>query len=185
MGMPQERCRRRLDQLQLDTERRLPRRQLRPVGDPEQMRVDRNRRLAKGRVEHDIGGLAPDPGQRLQARPVARYFAPKPLDQHLRQGDDMLRLGVEQPDRLDEAAHPFLTQLDHRQRCTCYREQLPCRNIYADVGCLRRQRHRDQQRVGRRPLQLAFGLWVKLGQPPVKFERIGLVHNAATTSAIE
>src|SRR6185437_12125929 len=36
------------------------------VRNPESMRVDGDRALAKGDVEHDIGGLAPDAGERLK-----------------------------------------------------------------------------------------------------------------------
>ena len=39
------------------------------------MRVDRNGRLAERHVEHDVRGLAPDAGQRLQRRALSRHLA--------------------------------------------------------------------------------------------------------------
>ena len=51
----------------LDLARRPARRQPGAVADAEQMRVDGDGRLAEGDVEHDIGGLAADAGQRFRA----------------------------------------------------------------------------------------------------------------------
>ena len=65
-----------------DGERGLARRQPGAVGDPKNMRVDRDGRLAKRDVQHHIGGLAPDPGQPLQGLAVARHDAAMLLDQH-------------------------------------------------------------------------------------------------------
>ena len=50
------------------TSSRLARREARAVGDAEEMGVDRDGRLAEGRVEDDVGRLAADPGQRFQRR---------------------------------------------------------------------------------------------------------------------
>jgi hypothetical protein len=43
--------------------------------DAEDMGVDRDGRFAEGDVQHHIGGLAADPGQRLQRLAVARHLA--------------------------------------------------------------------------------------------------------------
>ena len=45
------------------------------VGDPEDMGVDRDGRLAERDVEHDIRGLAPDARQSLERLALARHLA--------------------------------------------------------------------------------------------------------------
>ena len=50
------------------------------VADSEDVRVDRERLLAERGVEHDIGGLAANPGQRLQLHAGARDLAAVPVD---------------------------------------------------------------------------------------------------------
>ena len=45
------------------------------VADAEHVGVDRERLLAESSVEHDVGGLAADPGQRLQFLASARDLA--------------------------------------------------------------------------------------------------------------
>ena len=69
----------------LDLERIFPDRQTRAVADAEHMRVDRHGRLAEGDIEHDIGGLAADAGQRFQLLARARHLATMLGDQFLRQ----------------------------------------------------------------------------------------------------
>ena len=51
-----------LEQLFLHLDDILARRQACPVGQPEYMRVDRDRRLAKRGVQHNICGFAADTG---------------------------------------------------------------------------------------------------------------------------
>ena len=66
-----------------DFQRRLSRRQAGAVGNPEDMGVDGDGRLAEGDVEHHVGGLAPDPRQCLELLPVAGNLAPVFVDQDL------------------------------------------------------------------------------------------------------
>src|SRR5450759_704824 len=49
-----------------DLERRLAGRQAGAIADAKNVGIDRDGRLAEGDIEHDIGGLAPDPRQFLQ-----------------------------------------------------------------------------------------------------------------------
>ena len=42
---------------------------------PEHVRVHRQRRLAEGGIEHDIGGLAADAGQGFQRLALVRHLA--------------------------------------------------------------------------------------------------------------
>ena len=62
-------------EVHLDLERRLAGRQPGPVADAEDVRVDRDRRLAERDIEHDICGLAPDAGQRFER--LARAAEPR------------------------------------------------------------------------------------------------------------
>ena len=65
------------------------------VADPEDVGVDRERFLAERGVEHDVGGLAADSGERLQLLSRAGDLTAVIADQRLRQRDDVLRFGVE------------------------------------------------------------------------------------------
>ena len=76
----------RLERL-LDRERRLARGEPGAIGDPENMGVDRDRRLAEGHVQHHVGGLASNPRKRLQGHPITRHLAAMLLDQNAAQGD--------------------------------------------------------------------------------------------------
>ena len=62
-------------QLQLDLERVLAGREPGAVADAEDVGVDRDGRLAEGDVEHHVGGLAADAGQRLQRLARVRHLA--------------------------------------------------------------------------------------------------------------
>ncbi len=106
----------RLVQLQLDRQHRLALGQAGAVADAEDVRVDREGLVAESGVEHDIGGLAPDTGQSLQIGALLWHLAAIVVDQHLRQGDDVLGLGVEQADRLDMGFEPLLAQIEHLLR---------------------------------------------------------------------
>lgn len=50
-------------QCSLDLERGFARCKARPIGGTKDGRVDRDRQFAESNVEHDVGGLAPDPGE--------------------------------------------------------------------------------------------------------------------------
>jgi hypothetical protein len=93
-----------LSSFQLDRERRLARREAGAVADAEDMGVDREGFRAEGGVHHDIGGLAADAGQGVQHVAVLRNLAAEIAHQNFGQGDDVLRLGVEQADGLDVLA---------------------------------------------------------------------------------
>jgi len=114
----------------------LARREAGAVADAEDVGVDRERLLAERGVENDVGGLAADSGQRLQRVAGARDFAAIVADQRFAQRDDVLRLGVEQADRLDRLAQPLLAELDHLPRRLDVQKQGLGRDIDAGVGRL-------------------------------------------------
>ena len=113
MGMQHEFRRDYLLQPQFDLERRVARRQSGAVADAEHMGIDRHGVLAKGHVEHDIGGLAPDAGQRLHLGAGARHLAAEFGDQLFRQRDDVPGLVAIEPDGLDVLAHFLFAELQH------------------------------------------------------------------------
>jgi len=113
----------------------LARREAGAIADAEHVRVDRERLFAKGRVEHDVGGFPPDTGKRLQFLPSPRNFAAVIADQRFGKGDDILRLGVEQADRLDRVAKMFFPEINHLLRSfDAFEERAGC-----DIdACIRR-----------------------------------------------
>ena len=175
----------RLFQLELNLTRILARREAGAVADPEDVRIDRERLFIEGGVEDDIGGLSADARQFLQLFASAWDLAPMIADQCLRQGDDVLRLRVEQPDRLDRLAQPFLAQRDHLLGRFHALEQRPGRDIDARVGRLRRQHHGDEQSIRIGVFQLGCWGWILLGQSAEEFEYLRAVHRLSTTSRIE
>jgi len=133
-----ERLRNDLVELGLDLVGSLAAREAGAVADAEHMGVDCERLLAPRGVEHDIGGLAADPGERLELVAGARDLAVVALDQRFAQGDDVLRLGVEQADGLDRVAQGIFAEIDHLPRRLDPREERARGDIDAGVGGLRR-----------------------------------------------
>ena len=89
----------RSQQARFDLERRAARRQPGAVGDAEDVRVHRDRRLAEGDVQHHVGGLAADAGQRLAAPRAMRGTSPPCRSTRRRQVSiRLLRLGAVQAD---------------------------------------------------------------------------------------
>ena len=71
------------------------------IADPEDMGVDGEGFLTKGRVEHDIGSLSANAGKILQLFPSSWNLAAVALDERLAECNDILGLRVEKADRLD------------------------------------------------------------------------------------
>jgi hypothetical protein len=94
----------------------LARREAGAIADAEHVRVDRERLFAKGGVEHHVGGFSPDAGKGLQFLPSPRNFAAVIADQLFGKSDDVLRLGIEQADRLDRVAKMFFPEINHLLR---------------------------------------------------------------------
>ena len=72
-----------LHELHLHGQRRLARCQARAVAHAEDVRVHGHGGLAKGHVEHHVGGLASHAGQGFQLLARARHLAAVALDQDL------------------------------------------------------------------------------------------------------
>ena len=174
VGMSQIFLGNRLQEPELDLERSLAGRELQPVGDAEEVRVDGNGRLLEGDVEHDVRRLAADARQGFQRLPLGRNFPAVPLEQELRQGDHVLRLVAKEANRLDVVANLVLAESDHFLRRVGEREQRARRLVDAGVGRLGRENDRYEQRVRVDVLELALGLRVCLGQAGEDFlHRLG------------
>ena len=174
--------RRYLFEFQLDFQRSLAPSQTRPVSDAENVRIDRDSRLAERDIEDDVGGLAADSGQDLELVPCARNFAAEVVDQNARGGDDVLCLCVEQADGLDVLLQLFLAKIQHLLRRLDFSEQCAGRFVHPDIGRLRRQGYGDEQRVGVNIFQLGLRRRIGIRQPPVEFENVGFVQRESMTS---
>jgi hypothetical protein len=107
MGVAQVLRRDDLHELRLDLEGILAGCQPGAVGDPEDVRVDRQRELAEGDVQHHVGGLAADARQRLERLASAWHLAAVLLEEDVGQRDDVLRLAAVQADRADVGLEPL------------------------------------------------------------------------------
>jgi uncharacterized membrane protein len=149
--------RHRLLELAFDFERRLADGQPGTVSDPEDVRVDRNRRLAKGDIENHIGRFAADAGQCFKRFTGARNRSAVLLDELPGQGDDVLCLGAEQADRLDHALQALFTERQHLFRGVGDCKQGWRRLIHAGISRLRGQHHGNKKGKRIDVLKLAFG----------------------------
>jgi hypothetical protein len=155
------------------------------VADAKDVRVDRERLLAPRGVEHDIGGLAADPGKRLKRFAGARHLAPEPVDQRLAQRDDVLRLGVEQPDGFDRLAQRIFTKIQHSPWRAHALEQVAGGDVDAGIGGLCGQDHRHQQLISIARFELGRRRRIGFGEPTEEFENLIASHSAPITSRIE
>jgi hypothetical protein len=171
-------------ELRLDLVDILARREAGAVANAEDMGVDREGFLTPGGVEDDVGGLAADAGKRFEFFARARDFATEAVDQRLAQRDHILRLGVEQADRLDRVAQIVLAQIEHLARVPDPREQRAAGYVDACIGGLRGQHYRDQQLIGIAELELGRGRGVGLGKTTEEFENLRPGHSASITSRI-
>ena len=129
------------------------------------MGVHRHGVFAIGHVEHDIGGLAPGAGQRLDLGAGARHLAAEFGDQFFRQRDDVPGFVAIEPDGLDVLAHFLFAELKHPLGRIGHRKQRARRLVDAGIRCLRRQYDRHQQRIGVEMLKLALRLRIGFAKP--------------------
>ena len=157
----------------------------RAIADAEHVCVDSERFFAERRVEHDIGCLSTDARQRLQRLARPRDLPLVLVDQRFAEGDDVLRLGVEQADRLDRVAQPIFTQIDHLLRGLDMLEQRFRGDIHARVGGLGRQHHSNQKLIGVSGFELGRRRGIRLRKPAEEFENLIASHREPITSRIE
>jgi len=126
----------------------LARREAGAVAHPEDVGVDREGLFAERGVEHDVGGLAPDAGERLKLLARPRNLAAVAIDQCPAEGEDIVGLGVEQADGLDCIAKCGFAEVDHLFGRLDVLEQGTGGDIDAGVGRLGREHDGDQQLIG-------------------------------------
>jgi len=162
-----------LIKLALHFERRFSDCEAGAIADAEDMRVDRNRGLTESDVENDVGSLAADAGQCLERLTIARHLAPMLLNQLFRKGNNVLRLGAEEPDGLDQLAYPFFPERDHLLRRVGGGEQGGRSLVDPRIGRLCGENDGNEQRewvdVGKLPL----GHWIGGSEAPKRFLDLG------------
>ena len=165
-----------------DGGRRLSLGQAGAVRDTKDVRVDRKSFRTQRDVQHDIGGLAPDTGERLEHVAIGRHPALMLFDEQARQRDDILCLGVEQADRLDMRLQRVLAERDHLVRRLDRREQRARRLVHPRVGRLRRQHDRNQQLIDVAIGEFGFGGRIGFGETAIEFEDVGPLHRPRTSA---
>jgi len=170
MRMAAKGLRHALFEQRLDLLDRLPFGQPGAVGNAEDMGIDREGFRAKGAVHHHIGGLAPDTGKGSQDIAIGGNFAAKITQQDFGQGDDVLRLGIEQADGADVLLEAILAEIEHLLRRLHRFEQGAGRLVDTDVGRLRGKHHGDQQLVGVAIGEFRLGSGIGLGETAEEFE---------------
>lgn len=130
----------------------------RAVANAKDMGVDGLRRMPPPHVQHHIGGLATNAGQRHEGGAGGRYLPIIEIDQHLAELDHVLGLVAIQPDGFDMLDQTRLAQRQHLLRRVGDFKQLFRGLIDAHIRRLRGQRHGDHQSIGVGVVQLALGL---------------------------
>jgi hypothetical protein len=72
------------------------------VRDAEHVGIDGERWARERDRQHDVGGLAPDPGQRFELLAFGRDLAGVKFDERSRGVDDVLGLGAKEATRFDD-----------------------------------------------------------------------------------
>src|SRR4051812_9129062 len=133
-----------------------------PVCDPEDVGIDRHRRLAERGVQHHVRGLAADAGQALERIAAARHLAAVLFQQDFGERDQVLRLGTEQADRLNVVLELGNAEVDDLLRRS--REELARGEVHRLVGRLRRQHHRQEQLERSAVLELGGRIRIRPGE---------------------
>jgi len=153
-----------LHQLLLDRQHVLARRETGAVRDAKDMRVDRDRRLAKRGVEDDVCGLAPDSGKALERLARARDVSVMLLYQQLACCQEVFRLRAVKTDAADVALDALASERGHCGWRGRRRKQGRRREIDAFVRGLSRQHDRDQQLKWRRIGEFAARIRIRCSQ---------------------
>ena len=154
------------------------------VAHAEHVGVDGEGFLAERAIEHDVRGLAADSRQRDERVPVARHLAAVLGDQFLGQGNHVLGLGVEQPDRLDVLLEAFFAQRDHLLRGLHLGEQLAGRLVDADVRRLCAEHHGDEQLIDIAEFEFGLRIGIVLGEQAEEFEDLILGQGSTSSRAV-
>ncbi len=136
--------RRVFDQRVFHRTRGLARRKTGAVGDAKDMRVDGNVHLPEHHVQNDTGCLAADTRQGFERFAVRWDLPAVLLDELPAQADEVLCLGVVEPDGLQIDLHAFDAQGENRLRSVCHGKQFACSRVDALVRGVRREHHGNE-----------------------------------------
>ena len=131
--------------------------------------------------------LRPTPGMRSQRGAILRHLAAMLVDQHARQGDHVLGLGIEEADGLDVPPFPSPSSPSASillRGCPPPRKALR-RSVDPRHRRLRRQDHGDQQGERVAVVELALRGRVGLGQAAEEFLRCRQASSAEGSARAE
>ena len=142
------------EQFQLNFQRSFARREPCAIAHPEYVCVDRHGGLAKGNIQHHVGGFAAHSRQLLQGFSGLRHLSTVVSDQDFTRFDQVGSFAFVQTNGAYVGFKPFLAQLQHGIWGVCHREQQAGGFVHAHVCGLRRQQHGGQQLKVARILKL-------------------------------
>ena len=143
---------------------------LRPAEAPREaaeVGVDRQPRHVERVAEHDVGRLAPDPGQGDEVAQAPWNFAVIALAERLPEPDEGVCLRPKEAGRPDEVLEFVTVGGGIGGRVAVAGEQWRCHEVDPPVGALRREDRGDEQLERGREVEFAVGVGVGLGQDPV------------------
>ena len=178
VGVQHVRGRDALEQLLLYFQRRLAGGQTCAVAQAKDVRVHRHGGLAKGHIEHHVGGFAAHAGQGLQRLARAGHFAAVLLDQDAAGFQQVLGLALVQADGLDVLAQAFQPQVEDLLRGVGHRVELARGLVDAHIGGLGGQQHGGQQLERRAVFQLGFRVRVGGLEGGKEMADVGGLHQA-------
>lgn len=136
-------------------------RQFPPLGEPVNMRIDRERGESPDLAHHHRRRFVADTGQTFQFRKSFRHFPAVALHQELREADNCPGFLRRQPARPDDFLDLRHGNLRHIRRIIRQFPQMRGNKIHPFIRALGRQEHRHQQAVGTRVIQRDGRLRIK------------------------
>lgn len=155
------------------------RREPRPVGDPEDMRIDSDGGLSKRFVQNDIGGLPANPWQGHQCFARLGNLTIKIVQQHLRKRDHIFGLVAPEANRLDVFLDAFKTQTKHFLGRIGGCKEARGRLVDPNICGLGREGDSHNKRIRRGERQLGVRVRAVLGERGIKGSRLLLVEDRA------
>jgi hypothetical protein len=151
----------------LDGERLGLLRESQPPREAAHVGVDRDRGDAEGVAEHDVRGLPPHPGQRLERGAIGRDLAVVVVEKGVGQADELPGAAVLEPEHPHDVAHVGLVRAGEGGRVGPPPEELRGHRVHAFVGRLRGQDGRHEELERALMVEGAAGVRVGNGEPPV------------------
>lgn len=158
--------------------------QTRAIGNPENVRIDRDCRLPECFVQDDIRGFASDAGQADERVAGLRHFAVKFIQKHLAERNDILRFVAPQANRFDVAFNPFKSKRQHFFWRIGDLEQAFGRLVDPHISGLCGQSDRDNQRIRVDEIKLGLRVRAILGQMREQLCGLGLAEGARGALAL-